>query len=465
VTLTADPQPTDTRPRLMRDPSFWGMNATQFLGAFNDNLFKQTVLLTCVDLARQLHSPDRYQPLAQAVFAAPFLLFSGIAGWLSDRLSKRSIVIACKGAELVIMLLGMGSLLMAIPQVAGATPETIRSGVAHPLFAALVVLFLLGTHSAFFGPPKYGILPQLVRSADLSRANGLFLMATFLAIILGTAGAGYLKGALSSVGWPAGLMFVAVAAAGVIASLQLRRTPPVNSGLRLRASDFLVNRQTFRLIVNDRPLWVALVMSSLFWFSGGVVQLAVNVLGKRHLFAAVGNLSGAELTAYADTRTSWLQGGLCLGIALGCMTAGMLSPRGPNFRLVTWGAWGISAGLAAIGALAISGATSTAACIAAGMVLFQLGFATGIFTVPLQVFLQNRPPVDQKGRVIGALNIANWIGILGASLFYELTANTAARISPGSPLVIAAPFAATACIFVPIAVWYRPKSSAGQTLS
>src|SRR5690606_23623095 len=135
-----------------------------FLGAFNDNLFKQLVLLLCVDLARNDPTQDQ-QGWAGVCFAVPFILFSGYAGFLSDRNSKRRIVVLAKVAEVLIMAMGLLAFL---------------SGSLTALF---VVLFLMGTQSAFFGPGKYGILPELLRDEDLPRANGIFLMTTFLAVI------------------------------------------------------------------------------------------------------------------------------------------------------------------------------------------------------------------------------------------------------------------------------------------
>src|SRR5918996_1001269 len=168
---------SDALPLLYRDTSFRGMATTQFLGAFNDNLFKQLILLLATPTAAQLASggaADR-QAEAQVVFAASFLIFSGVAGYLSDRFSKRPVVILSKVAEIVVMLLGLiGFLYYGVVGFGGM----------------LFVLFLMGTQSAFFGPAKYGILPEMIRKSDLPRGNGIFLMLTFLAIIFGVALAG-----------------------------------------------------------------------------------------------------------------------------------------------------------------------------------------------------------------------------------------------------------------------------------
>ena len=124
-------------PPLNRDPSFWGMATTQFLGAFNDNLFKQLILLLATPTAAELLADtgtDR-QSTAMTVFAIPFLLFSGFAGYVADRVSKRTIVVVAKMAEVVIMLLGF---------IGFWWYESVGfSGM-------MIVLFLMGTHSAFF---------------------------------------------------------------------------------------------------------------------------------------------------------------------------------------------------------------------------------------------------------------------------------------------------------------------------
>ncbi|MBI3865557.1 MAG: MFS transporter, partial [Planctomycetia bacterium] len=161
MTSEQNKEPGNLPESLWRDRSFLGMTATQFLGAFNDNLFKQVVLLMCIDFARQQGTRD-LQPRAQELFALPFVLFSGFAGFLSDRISKRRIVVICKMVEMAIVCLGTWAL---------------SSG---SLAAVFVVLFLLGTHSGFFGPSKFGILPELVREQNLPSANGLFLMTTFV---------------------------------------------------------------------------------------------------------------------------------------------------------------------------------------------------------------------------------------------------------------------------------------------
>ena len=419
--------PTNDRsePGLARNVSFWGLTVAQFLGAFNDNLFKQVVLLICVDL-RKAGGAD-YQGLAQFLFALPFILFSGLAGFLSDRYSKRRIIVLCKLAEIGIMV--VGTVAVAI----GSLP------------AALGIIFLMGSHSAFFGPSKYGILPELVPANQLPRANGLFLMTTFLGIILGMGLAGAVKGTMALSPWMAGPFFVGFAMLGTVAALLVRKTTAVSPGMPLEVGSLFIGRATRRMILADRALLLVLGVSSLFWFFGGVVQPAVNSYGKLDLYHDLA-------IAQADVRTSLLAACLALGIAVGCPLAGLLCRGKVDFRVTVAGAWGIIAGLLT---LAVVGATrGPNEWLVRGLLLF-VGASTGLFTVPLQVFLQSRPPADQRGRVIGAMNLVQWVGIAAAAGFYAL--GDQIRVALEWP--ISSLFALTAVVIVPVAVWFRPWRS------
>src|SRR5262245_52599323 len=150
----------------MRRLGFPGFLLSQALGAFNDNAFKTFVALSAV-AALPPAEGTRLVGIAGALFIAPFLLFSTVAGWLADRRSKRSLIGWLKVAEVLLM---------------GAAVTQL----GHP-HGLLPILFLMGAHSAFFSPVKLALLPELVEDRELSRANGYVQMTTFVAIILGTA--------------------------------------------------------------------------------------------------------------------------------------------------------------------------------------------------------------------------------------------------------------------------------------
>jgi MFS family permease len=425
--------PSESVP-LLRNVSFLGMTVAQFLGAFNDNLFKQVVLLQCIDHAVR-GGADR-QPWAQGLFALPFVLFSGFAGFLSDKFDKRVIVLTCKVAEVAIMAIG----------------TFVVAGEWLP--GALAIIFLMGTHSAFFGPSKYGILPELIPASQLPRANGLFLMTTFLGIILGTGLAGFLKAILPTHPWACGAAFMGVALVGTLAARFVRPNPPVSPGPKFDPQALFVSADTRRLIRSDRPLRTALLVSSLFWFCGGVVQPAVNAVGKQHVFVGLPD-------ADKDIRTSILVACLAIGIAIGCPLAGAASRGKADFRLTIGGAWGIVACLLALAVAGGWGPPGPALEQPIRGLLILLGVSTGFFTVPLQVFLQSRPPATQKGRVIGAMNLIQWVGILCAAVYYQVC--NMVRDAAGWPLSTL--FAATALVILPVALFYRPWRVVDRTVT
>ncbi len=415
---------TPALPPLYHDGSFWGMTATQFLGAFNDNLFKQFVLLTATLSAVGSGTADR-QAMAMAAFALPFVLFSGFGGFLADRYSKRTIIVLCKVAEIAVM---------------SAAAVVLFYG--SQLSLLILLLFFMGTQSAFFGPAKYGILPEMFAGRDLPRANGVIQLTTFLAIIFGTAAAGFVKTDIAGNEWLAGVACSLIAIIGTGTSLVIRRQSAARPDLAFTASALVVRRDTVQMLIGDRPLLRVLSVSCLFWFAGGLVLPAVNAVGLRQL-----NLD--EQTSFE--LTSMLQACLGVGIALGCVVAGRLSHGKVAFRLSRAGCCGAVVCAVGIWALGLAGERLLNFYTALGL-LTLLGFCAGLFAVPLQVFLQSRPPAGQKGRMMGAMNLLNWIGILLSTAFYELCVMASARFAwPPSVtfLVVAA--------FLSLALWLVPR--------
>jgi len=146
---------------------------------------------------------------------------------------------------------------------------------------------------------------------------------------------------------------------------------------------------------------------------------------------------------------------LSLGIAVGCALAGVLSHEKVNFRLVTWGAWGISLALALVAIAGSFPLPTTVTYYLVSVFLFAAGGAVGLFSVPLQVFLQGRPPRDQKGRVIGAMNLLNWIGIFLAAGMYGMLTRGIVWLGIGQWAL----FASTAVMMLPVALLYHPRET------
>lgn len=381
---------------LFRNPSFVGLLATQFLGAFNDNVYKQMVLLICLDYVRMWNlSTDPFQPIANTLFTVSFLAFSGFAGYLSDRYRKRKIIVLSKVAEIVVMASGLVALFIA------------PLGSSLLLWCLIIVLVLMGSQSAFFGPSKYGILPEMLHERHLPAANGWIQMTTFLAIIFGIALAGVLKVRFDDKLWIISVICIAIAIAGTLTSLLIRNRPPAQPNLRFSPSCLLIESSVWRTLVSDRPLLSVLFVYSVFWFAGGVVVPTVNVMGKGQL-------------EWKDDLTSLVNACMALGIGLGCAVAGVLSRHRVAFWLVRVGAAGTAVAFAAVAVIAASALPAAAKPFWIGAGLFFAGGFAGLLAVPLQVFLQARPPAGQKGRVIGAMNLFTWTGILLSNGFYYI---------------------------------------------
>jgi len=415
------------------------MVATQFLGAFNDNVFKQLMLLLAIPTAISVNQDDQ-QGLATIVFSLPFVLGSGYAGYLSDRYSKRRIIVASKVSEIAAMLLGMLAFLLY--GVFG------REGL-------LVVLFLMGMQSTFFGPSKYGILPEMLREEDLPRANGLMLMTTFLAIILGIAIAGILGDLFVDSSrplnetaanlWKGSAACVAVAVAGTLTALLVRRTPAAKPELRFQLSALVIPPDARQTLFGDRPLVLALLASSLFWLVAGIAIQAVNSFGMVQL----------EL---GKTWTSLMTAVIAIGISVGAMLAGRLSHGKADFRLVRSGLWGILVSLVLL-SISLPGG-HLLGYRGSLVVLVLLGISAATFSIPLQVFIQTRPPDGQKGRMIAVMNQFNFIAILLSGVFYSIFDWIVEACDWPRSLI----FAMMAVLVVPAVLFYHPEQGAEDSM-
>ncbi len=397
--------------------AFWGFLTTQFLGAFNDNYFKQMVLLICRSNATLTAgdggaAPDR-QWLAMTAFALPFVLLSGPGGFLSDRFSKQSVIVGSKIAEILIMAVAF--LILLVP---GLNADT-------QLIWLISVLCLMGAQSAIFGPSKYGILPELFVSDRLLPVNGAVQMTTFLAIIFGTVCAGFALDQIRSTLWIGGLIAVGIAVAGTIAALMIPKTRIAKPTLQIRAENFAVPADVMRLVLQNQDLLKAILIASVFWFLGGVTQMAVNTLGTSTL-------------GLNSTRTSLLVASIGFGIAAGCIVTGVMGKGGNGRRWVTNGAWLLFGSLLSIATLGSGwcGVPSGSGILDVNIVssvlhadrlewslrlnMILLGFAAGMFVVPVQVYLQQAPPEDLKGRVLGVQNMITWIGILISAAYFGI---------------------------------------------
>jgi acyl-[acyl-carrier-protein]-phospholipid O-acyltransferase/long-chain-fatty-acid--[acyl-carrier-protein] ligase len=365
-----------TPSRLSR--SFSALNATQFFGALNDNVFKLLATFVVIGAVGQAEA-QKMSGIGGLLFALPFLLFTPAAGVLADRISKRSIIVLAKVLEIGVMALGVAAFAVGKP------------------WLAFGVLFLMSAQSALFGPAKYGIIPELVTKDQLSRANSYIVMMTYLAVIIGTGLGPWLAEQVGGRYAVAAVACVVLAVAGTAASLGIGKTPPARA--TATASLFFVKDvwKTMRSIRHDRYLVMTVVAAAYFSLIGAFLQLNLIPFGIRHL--GVSEVQGGYLFLPA-----------ALGIGMGAFVAGKLSGRNVEFGIVPMGAFGLTVCVFGLAVLP-HGIATTLALVALA------GFSAGLYIVPLEAFIQLRSPPDRRGEIIAANGFLSWIGVLLAAVF------------------------------------------------
>ena len=351
-------------------PSFL---VTQFLGALNDNIFRIIVSFYAI---RQLGEVTGVS-VAGAVFVLPFLLFSGYAGHLADARSKRTVLICTKSLEIAAMLIAIPALFT------GSVP------------LLLTVLFLMAMQATFFSPAKYGIIPEMLPERELSRANGLLEMSTFLAIVLGTSLGGELFQHWQNKPARLAAVLVGIAVIGTVASFGIPRVTTSRTRERLSWNPFGDIGRGLARLYPDKALWMTMIGISFFWFLGALLQLALIPFGQEAM----------HLGEAAATRLyTWL----AVGIAAGSLLAGRLSGNKVEPGLVPIGSFGLG-----VFSLVLVASTSSYWMTCAALLL--LGMSGGFFAVPLNAILQHRPAADEMGRVLATNNFMNTVGILLAT--------------------------------------------------
>lgn len=362
---------------LLKSGGFQAFLWTQFLGALNDNFYKMVVSLLAVNAAAGSGGGSLYLSLAGALFILPFFLFSGYAGYLADVYNKRKVLIVTKSFEIFAM--GMALLAFWMGRIE----------------LMLGVLFLMALQSTFFSPAKYGILPEMLPYKDLSRANGLLEMSTFLAIILGTSIGGLIFAALKErLEW-IGLIAISIAIIGTIASAGISKVPPSGARKPFRLNPWAEIVLGIKRLYKDRPLWLAVVGISYFWFLGALLQMTMLLLGK-------------EVMGLDDRWVGIMLAFLAIGIGAGSLAAGRLSGDKIEPGLVPIGSVGM-------GIFSILLSFAKVSYPAVSFTLFLLGFSAGLFIVPLYAFIQQKSGHEEKGRVLATNNFMGTGGILLAS--------------------------------------------------
>lgn len=380
---------------------FTPMFITQFLGAFNDNLFKQGLILvlTFVAASKLGVSLSLLNNLAAMLFVLPFFMFSALAGQLADKYDKAKLTRLIKLLEIIIMALA-------------------AVGFVFELYWLLfIALFLMGTHSTFFGPIKYAYLPQAMQPDELVGANGLFQMGTSLAILTGMIAAGILTQQTHMMWWLSGFV-LAVACLGYLAARFIPSLPAPEPNL---AVDWNIARTSWQTIVYLYRLpimWFTIMGNSWFWFYGATFLTQVPEFSKTLLH-------GDESVIIFMLML------FSVGTATGSLLCKRLTKNQVSLKLLPFGMAGLSIFAIdlyfALSGLVINAPVDVTFGIrqlwqVAGVWrvfvdLFLLGFAGGIYIVPLYAFMQAYSPDSHRARVIGANNIFNALFMVGSAIF------------------------------------------------
>lgn len=385
--------------RLLGERRFAAFFWTQFLGALNDNIFKNAlaILIMYRGLAIGGLEPRHIVVLSAGIFIAPFALFSAFAGQLADRYRKPPLVRWTKLAEVALMAVAAVGL------------------VREDLALLLVVLFLMGAQSSFFGPVKYSILPQLLHRDELVGGNALVGSGTFLAILLGTITGGVLVAVEGfGVHLVAGAV-CSVAVAGLGASLAIPPLPAESPDLRLSWNPVRPLRETIAVTRRNRTVFLSILGISWFWFFGSCFIAVLPEYGKSVLF-------GSE---YVVTTLLAL---FCVGTAIGSLLCERLSGRKVELGLVPIGSLGMT--VAAIDLWFAGAPAAPATAELRGLAEFVrapgswrvmadfvwIAIFGGLYIVPLYSLVQQRSAATHRSRVIAGSNILGAIFMVAASL-------------------------------------------------
>jgi 1-acyl-sn-glycerol-3-phosphate acyltransferase len=391
--------------RLLAQRRFGPFFTTQFLGAFNDNVFKNAlVILIAFGLAGSGGKAGGMRPevlvnLAGGLFILPFFLFSATAGQLADKYDKARVIRATKMLEIGIAVLG-------------------AVGFVHRDVALLLAtLFLLGLQSTLFGPVKYSILPRVLDEDELVGGNGLVETGTSLAILAGTIVGGVLIARDDGPGIVVPALIIGIALAGYAASRFVPAVPSADPELRIAWNPFTETWRLFTFARQNRTVFLSILGISWFWFFGFMLLSQFPAYAKD-------TLGGNEYVA------TLLLTVLSVGIGLGSLLCERMSGHKVELGLVPFGSIGLSlfaldlsfAGPAGPGG-ALMGAGAFLAQPGAARVLFDLlmiGLFSGFFIVPLYALIQSRAEPRQQSRVIAANNVLNAVFMVTAALVAAL---------------------------------------------
>ncbi|VVT18200.1 MFS transporter [Erythrobacter sp. EC-HK427] len=385
-----------TSTHLLKQRRFLPLFATQLLNAFNDNLYKTTMVLFVVYAVYSSEEAEvLFSSAASAIFILPFFLLSAVSGQLADLRDKAKIIRMVKAAEIGIMTVGAIGLFMALHGVAVEL-------VAIPLL--MLALFAMGVHSTFFGPIKYAILPQHLKKDEVLAGTGLVEAGTYLAIMGGTIIAGFLANHVEV----AAAAIMGVAIIGYLTSRHVPPAPPMGEPEKVDFNPFTSSWNLVREVSQNREVFYAIIAISFFWTIGSVLFIQFPPLAKNVLYAD---------PAVASLLLVFFSIGVAIGsVAVNLLLKGRVSSRYSPISVVLMGvmvvvfyfvclAWNATVTETALMNITTFLAYPLAWAVLAS--LLSIAIFGGMFVVPLYAFLTTKVEANRASRAVAANNIVN----------------------------------------------------------
>lgn len=386
---------------LLATRRFLPMFITQFFGALNDNVYKQSLLLVITYgwINQQSADISTLNNLAALLFILPYFIFSATAGQIADKYERSQLVRGIKTLEIVIMLIGSAGFLLG-----------------H-LWLLLLALFLMGTHSTFFGPIKYAILPEILKPNELMSGNALFQSGTSIAILIGMIlGGAVISASQGNLIWIS-LTVVTIAILGYISSHFVLKQNVTSPDLKIDWNFFRTSLQTLKYAKSLPIVFLILLGNSWYWFYGATYLTQIPQLTQQNLHASE-NVVSLLLTFFS------------VGIGVGSLLCRKIGGSEVNLKMVPIGAIGLTVFAFYLAASLAFVPERTGEMLGLkeiftlGLSYYHIMFAVtllgisgGFYIVPLYAMMQAFSPRSHRARVVAANNILNAVFMVSSAIF------------------------------------------------
>ena len=391
----------EKKEHLLSTRRFLPMFMTQFLGALNDNVYKQALLLVITYgwINQQSANVSTLNNLAALLFILPYFIFSATAGQIADKYERARLVRGIKILEIIIMLIGSAGFLLG-----------------H-LWLLLLALFLMGTHSSFFGPIKYAILPEILKPNELMSGNALFQSGTSMAILIGMIlGGAVISASDGNLLWIS-LTIVTIAILGYLSSRFILKQNVTTPDLEIDWNFFRTSFQTLKYAKSIPLIYLVLLGNSWYWFYGATYLTQIPQLTQQNLHASE-NVVSLLLTFFS------------VGIGIGSLLCRRIGGTEVNLKMVPIGAIGLTVFALYLAASLAFVPVRTGELLHLADVFQQgwsyyhvmlavtlLGISGGFYIVPLYAMMQAYSPRSHRARVVAANNILNAVFMVSSAIF------------------------------------------------